>query len=101
MVKIPGTVRRYCPYCKTHTEHKVKHQKTGARKSGGMTKGERRIRTIMEKGYGGSPRPIQANSSRYGAKVSKKVVLKYTCTKCGKSHQTVLGRAKKIEVVTK
>ena len=49
-MKVPKTMRTYCPKCKTHTESSVSIYKPGKRT--GAKKGERRQAT-RKKGYGG------------------------------------------------
>ena len=48
-MKVPKTMRTYCPKCKTHTEFNVKLYKAGRRS--GAKKGERR-QAARKKGYG-------------------------------------------------
>ncbi|HLC16543.1 MAG TPA: 50S ribosomal protein L44e, partial [Thermodesulfovibrionia bacterium] len=38
-MKLPKNVKRYCPYCKKHTEHKVSQTKKG--KPSSMTYGSK------------------------------------------------------------
>jgi large subunit ribosomal protein L44e len=91
-VKVPKVIRTYCPRCKTHTEHSVSIYKHGRRRV--LAEGERRYRR-KQKGYGSKRKPEQ---KRF-AKVTKKVVLKLKCTKCGFiSHREGI-RLKKVELV--
>ena len=96
-MKIVKTQRRYCPYCKKHTEHKVVVAKGKARpktKKTALKWGVRQYARVVA-GYGGSPR-IKPES----VKTSKKVALRYECKVCGKKHfkQHTIG-AKRIEQV--
>ncbi len=75
-MKIPKVIRTYCPRCKTHTEHSVSIYKHGRRRA--LAQGERRYRRKQE-GYGSKRKPEQ---KRF-AKVTKKVVLRLKCNKCG------------------
>jgi len=75
-LKIPKVIRTYCPRCKTHTEHSVSIYKHGRRRA--LAQGERRYRRKQE-GYGSKRKPEQ---KRF-AKVTKKVVLRLKCNKCG------------------
>lgn len=75
-MKIPKVIRTYCPRCKTHTEHSVSIYKHGRRRA--LAQGERRYRRKQE-GYGSKRKPEQ---KRF-AKVTKKVVLRLKCSKCG------------------
>jgi len=93
-VKFPKRIRTYCPRCRTHTEHTVAVYKHGKRRS--MALGQRRY-VRKQKGYGSKRRPEQ---KRY-AKVTKKVVLKITCTRCSYKRHILGIRLKKIELVEK
>ena len=91
-MKIPKKIRTYCPRCRIHTEHSVTIYKHGKRRA--LAEGERRYRR-KQKGYGSKRKPEQ---KRF-AKVTKKVVLKLKCTKCGYiSHREGI-RLKKFELV--
>ncbi len=91
-MRIPKRIRTYCPRCKTHTVHSVVIYKHGKRRS--MSQGERRYRA-KQKGYGSKRKPEQ---KRF-AKVTKKVVLKLKCTKCGYILHREGIRLKKAELV--
>jgi len=91
-VKVPKVIRSYCPRCRAHTEHSVSIYKHGRRRA--LAEGERRYRRKQE-GYGSKRKPEQ---KRF-AKVTKKVVLKLKCSKCGFiSHRKGI-RLKKVELV--
>ncbi len=93
-MKFPKEIRTYCPYCNTHTVHKViivkKHER------GALSAGQRRFeRTI--KGYGGFPKP-----KAKVIKQTKRWDIRLKCTQCGKIHtKTKTFRAKKLELVAK
>jgi large subunit ribosomal protein L44e len=91
-LKIPKVIRTYCPRCKTHTEHSVSIYKHGKRRS--LAQGERRYRR-KQKGYGSKRKPEQ---KRF-AKVTKKVVLRLRCNKCGYTLHREGIRLKKAELV--
>jgi len=91
-MKVPRTMRTYCPKCKTHTEHTVSIYKAGKR--AGAKKGERRQAT-RKKGYGGQKFPEQHNQ----AKVTKKQTLLLRCRECNYTLQRKGMRLKKLEVV--
>ncbi|MEA2003895.1 MAG: 50S ribosomal protein L44e [archaeon] len=98
-MKLPEEIKRFCPSCNSHNMHKVKRVKTAGRAKAGLKKRDRHIREKLNLGYGGSPKPLPANSNRYGAKTSQKIMLKFTCTKCNKTHQsTAPKRSKKFEI---
>ena len=73
-MKMPRTVKRYCPYCKAHTEQEVERVKK--KKASELKWGQRRFRKVTA-GYGGFPRP---------------------CTQCKKANISPCIRAKKFEL---
>ena len=87
----PRKLKRYCPTCKTHTVHEV--DKIKKRKASELKQGQRRFRRIM-RGYGGFPRPKPEGRE----KTSRRVALRYNCSKCHKMHQPPSLRAKKFEI---
>jgi len=90
-LKIPKEIRTYCPRCNAHTIHTVTIYKHGRRRA--LAEGERRYRRKQE-GYGSKRKPEQ---KRF-AKVTKKIVLKLKCKKCGYiSHREGI-RLKKAEI---
>lgn len=91
-MKIPRSIRTYCPRCKTHTEFHVALYKAGKRKA--AKKGERH-QAQRKKGYGGQKFPLQHNQ----AKVTKKQSLKLMCNECSYTFQRKGLRLKKMEVV--
>ncbi len=91
-MKFPKRIRTYCPRCRTHTVHSVAVYKHGKRRS--MALGERRYRRKQE-GYGSKRRPEQ---KRF-AKVTKKQVLKISCTQCGYKRLFLGIRLKRLELV--
>jgi large subunit ribosomal protein L44e len=96
-MKLPKQVKRYCPYCKKHTLHKVSLVKPG-RKRGALSAGQRRFKRVM-KGYRGFPRPKVKKGGKYGAKVSRKVDLRFRCSECKKAHVQRAGvRTKRFEL---
>jgi len=90
-LKIPKTVNTYCPRCKAHTPHSVAIYKHGKRRT--LSQGQRRYLRKQE-GYGSKRKPEQ---KRF-AKVTKKVVLKLKCTKCGYALHRKGIRLKKAEL---
>ena len=81
-MKIPKRVRRYCPFCGKHTEHKVDTASKGKRSP--FKKGERYRRWKIEHGYRGFPYSIQKSSGRYKVKLTKKLDIRFKCLSCGK-----------------
>jgi len=87
-IKIPKEKKRYCPYCRKHTLHKVEIVKTaGRRNTSALKAGTRYRKKKLEKGYGSSPYPVLEHGRKHGAKTTRKVLLRFTCTVCGKKHQ--------------
>ena len=100
-MKLPKTRKKYCPYCKKHTEHKVAQNKKKNPRS--MTYGSK-IRARLRgkaRGKGNMGRYSKPAISKFkmtGKKMSKKVDLRYTCSVCKKTHAQSKGfRAKKVE----
>src|SRR3989344_3395931 len=102
-MKLPKQKKRYCVHCKKSTVQKVSWVKSRGRSAthslsrGGKNRALYRGRGtgFGNKGKWGS-KPAISKFKRTGAKVSKKVVLKFTCPECGKSSQLSKGfRAKK------
>ncbi|MDD9952799.1 MAG: 50S ribosomal protein L44e [Candidatus Woesearchaeota archaeon] len=103
-MKVPKTMKRHCPKCKTHTEHKVSQNKARGRSSAhpisrGSTKrikarGERRGHGNLGR-YSRPPKPKMV-----GKKLTKKTDFRYTCSKCNRTFVQKEGtRAKKIELI--
>ncbi|MEM0026839.1 MAG: 50S ribosomal protein L44e [Ignisphaera sp.] len=93
-MKIPKVIITYCPKCKTHTEHSVAIYKHGKRRT--LAQGQRRYLRKQE-GYGSKRKPEQ---KRF-AKVTKKVVLKLKCSKCGYTIHREGIRLKRAELAEK
>lgn len=91
-MRVPKVIRTYCPKCRAHTEHSISIYKHGRRRS--LAEGERRYGR-KQKGYGSKRKPEQ---KRF-AKVTKKVVLKLKCGKCGYMQHRRGIRLKKVDLV--
>jgi len=91
-MKVPKTMRTYCPRCKTHTEFNVSIYKAGKRR--GAKKGERK-QARRKKGYGGQKFPTQHNQ----AKVTTKQALTLKCKECNYGLMRKGMRLKKLEIV--
>ncbi len=103
-MKKPKEMKRHCPHCNKHSEHKVALAKKKAKgaahplsrgsKSRTRKRGEWRGLGNLGK-YSKPPKPKMV-----GKKLSKKTDFRYTCTSCGKSHAQASGiRARKVELV--
>ncbi|MGA1873794.1 MAG: 50S ribosomal protein L44e [Thermoplasmatota archaeon] len=90
-MKMPRTIKRYCPSCQTHTPHEV--DKVKKRKASELAWGQRRFRKVTA-GYGGFPRPKPEGRE----KPTKRVNLKYRCKTCKKAWQSPSIRAKRFEL---
>lgn len=91
-MKMPKTIRIYCPHCNKHTSHKVEQAKGKGRRT--MAQGQRRFLRKM-KGYHSFPK----ENPKGREKSTRKLNLRYKCEVCGKKHMKGLGfRAKKFEL---
>ena len=101
-MKVPKMLKRLCPYCKKHTEHKVaqaKRRTPGASKPLGKFA---KKRAGYGKGTGNlgkfGSKPAISKFKLTGKKTSKKTDFRYECKECKKSHGQKKGfRAKRIE----
>merc|ERR1739849_2175 len=78
---IPKTRNTYCRKCRKHTPHKVSQYKTG--KASLSAQGKRRY-DKKQAGFGGQTKPVFHKK----AKTTKKIVLKFECTKCKAKRKT-------------
>ncbi len=102
-MKIKSTVRKYCPFCNKHTEHKVSQVKSGG-KRGSLRKGSliRAKKRGLGRGFGNlgkyGSKPAVSSFKRT-TKSSKKIALQLTCQTCKKSHiANIPHRVKRIEI---
>jgi len=97
---VPKKLNKYCRKCKKHTPQTVDRVKTSGRRTTSTLKAGSRYRLVkLHKGYGGSPYPMIEHGSKYGAKTSQKILLRYKCSVCSKKTQSSNPfRAKKFEV---
>jgi len=103
-LKKPKTIKRHCPYCNKHTEHKVsiakKRSKGSTHPLSAGSKKRTRQRGLWRGAgnlgkYSKPPKPKMV-----GKKLSKKTDFRYACKECGKIHAQGSGiRAKKVELV--
>ncbi|MEM4605623.1 MAG: 50S ribosomal protein L44e [Candidatus Pacearchaeota archaeon] len=94
-MKIPKTIKRYCPFCKKVTEQKVKLI-TSSGKRGSLKRGSKqraakrgRARGIGNKGRWSKP-PI--TQWKMKTKTTKKTNILYTCSVCKKSKPQKKGK---------
>ena len=87
----PKKSRRYCPFCKKHTEHSVDEAKRRQRRQD--TRSQRRFLRKL-KGYGSFPK----ENPKGREKPTRKKDLRFKCSECGKLHSIGTGfRVKKFE----
>ncbi len=100
-MKVPKTIKKYCKKCKKVNTFKVSQVKTGTKrgtlKRGSIQRAQLRGRGVGagNKGRWGS-KPTKPKST--GAKSSKKLNLKLTCSVCNKSVIRIGNRTKKVEL---
>ena len=100
-MKVPKAIKRLCPHCKKHTEHKVTQNKR--KQASSLTYGSkvRARRRGSARGVGNKGRyskPAITKFKRTGAKSSKTLNLKLTCSECSKSIIRTGSRTKKLEL---
>ena len=102
-MKKPKIVKRYCPYCKKHTEHKVsqtKKKNASTLSYGSKIRAKRRGKARGCGNRGRYSKPAVSKFKLTGAKQSKKTDFRYECKECKKSHTQKRGiRAKRVEFV--
>jgi len=104
-MKFPKTTKRYCPYCRKHTEHKISLVSSG-HKRGTLKRGspQRARKRGRNRGYGNLGRYSKPAITKWKrkTKATKKTNLLYTCQVCKKSHGQRKGkRAGKIQIEAK
>ncbi|MFH0870533.1 MAG: 50S ribosomal protein L44e [archaeon] len=103
-MKVKKTVKRYCPFCKKHTEQKVSlAKKKGRNATHPLSRGSvsRLKRRGLRRGFGNLGRFSKPPKPKMtGKKLSKKTDFRYTCKDCNKTLSQRSGfRSKKIELV--
>jgi len=79
-MKIPKLVKRLCPFCKKHTEHKVsqvKKKQASSLSYGSKVRAKRRGAARGQGGMGRYSKPPITKWKLTGKKTSKKVDLRY------------------------
>lgn len=93
-MNFPKSIKDYCKKCNKHTEHKIKHFKTGSPRA--LAQGNRK-NVEKKKGYKGKyqfPATIK--------KQNKKPIFIAECTVCKAKHYFVIPKKmKKVEIVAK
>jgi len=94
-MKFPKSTKRYCPFCKKHTEHKISllsaGHKRGALKHGSKQRARKRGRARGMGNLGRWSKPAVSKFKRKIKGTTKKVLL-FTCQVCKKSKQSKKGK---------
>jgi large subunit ribosomal protein L44e len=100
-MKLPKSVKRLCPKCKKHTEHKIttnKKKSASSLKRGSKYRAKERGLAKGSGNLGRYSKPAVTKFKSTGKKLTKKTDLRYTCTVCKKIHAQKAGiRAKRVE----
>lgn len=90
-MKMPKKQRRYCPFCRKHTQHAVEEAKRKPRRQ--TTKSQRRFLRKLA-GYGSFPK----ENPKGREKPTRKLDLRFVCAECKRKHPVGDGfRIKKLE----
>lgn len=102
-MKKPKAIKRYCPYCKKHTEHKVGQAKKKGASSltyGSKHRARRRGQARGTGNLGRYSKPAVTKFKMTGKKATKKTDIRYECKTCKKTHVQKKGiRAKRVEFI--
>ena len=102
-MKVPKMMKRLCPYCKKHTEHKVTQNKKKNASSltyGSKIRAKRRGQARGTGNLGRYSKPAVSKFKSTGKKTSKKTDFRYECKECKKKHVQKSGiRAKRVEFI--
>ena len=100
-MKLPKTTKRYCPFCRKHTEHKILQSKKRAPRSmshGSKIRARKRGRARGTGNLGRYSKPAITGWKMTGKKPTKKTDIRFQCSVCNKMHTQKEGfRAKKVE----
>ncbi len=100
-MKLPKNKKRYCPYCKKHTEHSVSPARKKTPSSltyGSKTRARKRGRARGKGNLGRYSKPAISKFKMTGKKATKKTDLRYQCRVCKKTHVQRKGfRSKRLE----
>ena len=90
-MKLPKETKRYCPYCRKHTIHKIDTAKQRARSATHpLSRGSRareKLRGVIG-GFGNLGRRSRKGPKDWKrkSKVTKRITVTYVCKTCGKMH---------------
>lgn len=91
MAKMPKKIRTHCPFCKKHTIHEVEKVKKGRTSS--LTKIARQKARSQGIGNLGKFSKVPG-----GDKPTKRVNIRFRCTKCKKAHTRKSFRASRFDL---
>ena len=87
-MKLPKELKRYCPYCKKHTEQLVSTQRQKARgATHTLSRGSParvKLRSLRGIGNWGKLSKKGAKDRKMKTKTTKRITLMYKCKVCGK-----------------
>ena len=102
-MKVKKQIKRYCPKCKKHTDHKVELAKKKTMGSAHtMSRGKRaQLRRLATMGNRGRYSRPAGGGKMYGKKQTKKADFRYSCQICKKmwTSRSQGIRIKKVEFV--
>jgi large subunit ribosomal protein L44e len=102
-MKKPKSIKRLCPHCKKHTEHKVEQAKKKTPSSltyGSKYRAKKRGAARGHGNLGRYSKPAITKFKMTGKKSTKKSDLRYFCKECKKGHMQKKGiRAKRVEFI--
>lgn len=95
-MKLPKETRRFCPYCRKHTEQLILTAKQRGRSSAHpLSRGgnSRLMKRGLKSGYGNKGRYSRKAPKDYKmkAKVTKKINILFKCKVCGKMKGRIKG----------
>ncbi len=100
-MKFRKTVKRYCPYCRKHSDHKVftaKKKSPSPLKYGSKVRAKKRGKAMGHGNLGRYSKPPVTQWKMTGKKQAKKTDIRYQCSVCSKIHTQKEGiRLKKVE----
>ncbi|MBT3408957.1 50S ribosomal protein L44e [Candidatus Woesearchaeota archaeon] len=101
-MKKPKIMRKFCPNCKTHTEHKI--SSTKKKNKNVLSRGSKsRVKKRGSMGMGNHgriSRPPVAKRKRVGAKLAKRTDIRYECSECKKQWCQRFGiKTKRLEFI--
>jgi len=101
-MKVPKTLKRYCPYCKKHSEHKIEFVSSGHNRGslrrGAIVRAQKRGLGVGRGNLGKWGSKPAAASWKRKTKSTKKTNMIYTCSVCKKS--SIQRKGKRVGKVT-